>query len=576
MKWFYDLKIATKLAVTFLLVLVLTSTLGIFSINQLSRVDESATDMSDYYVPTLRNTLLLQIISLRIAAGHQQLAQEQATGIATTTRTDIESLIKQGQTIIGELYSSLRTEDGKTHLIKVEKGFNKLLASHNEAMEAIDGQKIYEGIEILMNKTPVLNDDLLASTKEFSEVMFSRAAALKAESTATYQSALTLITGILIFTFVASILLAIFIARSISRPLRDASVVAERVAGGDLTVDIVSNSKDETGQLLQSLKLMTDGLLKVVQQIRQGAETINTASGEIAAGNMDLSSRTEQQAGSLEETASAMEELTTTVKQNADNAKQANQLAASASEIAVQGGSVVEKVVHTMNDINDSSKKIVDIISVIDGIAFQTNILALNAAVEAARAGEQGRGFAVVASEVRSLAQRSASAAKEIKELIDDSVSKVDIGSKLVVEAGSTMQDVVESIRRVTDIVAEISAASQEQSSGIEEINRAISQMDEVTQQNAALVEQATAATQSLQNQAVELGVAVNSFKVDQSQIASIAKSTSKPSFNPAAKKALPKTAPVIAPATAPALQHATPKKRPAPAGNENDSWEEF
>ncbi len=304
------------------------------------------------------------------------------------------------------------------------------------------------------------------------------------------------------------------ITRSITIPLNRAVAVARTVAAGDLTSQIDSSGKDETAQLLEALKTMNDNLLKIVSQVRSGTDTIATASGEIASGNLDLSSRTEQQAGSLEETASAMEELTSTVRQNADNARQANELAASASEVATQGGNVVGQVVTTMESINESSRKIVDIISVIDGIAFQTNILALNAAVEAARAGEQGRGFAVVASEVRSLAQRSASAAKEIKTLINDSVEKVGNGSKLVAQAGNTMSEVVQSVRRVTEIVGEITVAGQEQSEGIEQINQAITQMDETTQQNAALVEQAAAAAQSLQDQADRLAQVVGIFKL--------------------------------------------------------------
>jgi methyl-accepting chemotaxis protein len=304
------------------------------------------------------------------------------------------------------------------------------------------------------------------------------------------------------------------ITRSITIPLNRAVAVARTVASGDLTSDIDSSGKDETAQLLEALKTMNDNLLKIVSQVRSGTDTIATASGEIASGNLDLSSRTEQQAGSLEETASAMEELTSTVRQNADNARQANELAVSASEVATQGGNVVGQVVTTMESINESSRKIVDIISVIDGIAFQTNILALNAAVEAARAGEQGRGFAVVASEVRSLAQRSASAAKEIKTLINDSVEKVGNGSKLVAQAGNTMSEVVLSVKRVTEIVGEITVAGQEQSEGIEQINQAITQMDETTQQNAALVEQAAAAAQSLQDQADRLAKVVGIFKL--------------------------------------------------------------
>jgi methyl-accepting chemotaxis protein len=305
----------------------------------------------------------------------------------------------------------------------------------------------------------------------------------------------------------------------VARPLTNAVAIARQVAEGDLTADIPSAHRDETGQLLDALKQMNGNLLNIVREVRQGTDTISTASAEIATGNMDLSSRTEQQAGALEETASAMEELTSTVRQNSDNARQANQLAVSASEIAQSGGQVVGKVVDTMGAINESSRKIVDIIGVIDGIAFQTNILALNAAVEAARAGEQGRGFAVVASEVRSLAQRSAAAAHEIKGLIDDSVTKVDTGSKLVHEAGQTMNEVVASVKRVSDIVAEITAAGAEQSQGIEQINNAVVQMDENTQQNAALVEQAAAAAKALQEQATRLSQTVGVFRLDSSHV---------------------------------------------------------
>src|SRR6185369_15085873 len=305
-----------------------------------------------------------------------------------------------------------------------------------------------------------------------------------------------------------------FMSRTIVRPLKHAITVAGRIAGGDLTAEIAVAGRDETAELLRALKDMNVSLQKIVGDVRFSAEAIDGGTAQIAAGNADLSQRTEEQASSLEETAASMEELTGTVKQNADNARQANQLAAGASSVAVKGGAVVGQVVSTMSSINDSSKKIVDIISVIDGIAFQTNILALNAAVEAARAGEQGRGFAVVASEVRSLAQRSAAAAKEIKALIDDSVQKVGDGTRLVGEAGKTMDEIVTSVKRVTDIMAEIAAASQEQSSGIEQVNQAITQMDQVTQQNAALVEEAAAAAESQQEQAQSLTQAVSIFKV--------------------------------------------------------------
>jgi methyl-accepting chemotaxis protein len=314
------------------------------------------------------------------------------------------------------------------------------------------------------------------------------------------------------------------------------------------------------------MRAMRDSLVKIVSQVRMGTDTIATASSQIAAGNLDLSSRTEEQASALEETASSMEEITSTVKQNADNSRQANQLAATASDIAVKGGVVVAQVVDTMHSITESSRKIVDIIAVIDGIAFQTNILALNAAVEAARAGEQGRGFAVVATEVRNLAQRSATAAKEIKQLIGDSVDKVDSGSRLVGDAGTTMNEIVDSVKRVTDIMAEITAASREQSAGIEQVNQAITQMDEVTQQNAALVEQAAAASQSLQDQAGNLSQVVSVFKLDGTQIAVMpvkAKPTS--TVKDVAKLIRPRI-----PASS-----STPSK-PALASAGQDDWEAF
>ncbi len=363
---------------------------------------------------------------------------------------------------------------------------------------------------------------------------------------------------------------ATFLIRAINRPLSEMLEHFDAIADGNLTTRIEVKSKNEMGRLLLGLQKMQQRLTETVARVRESSLSIGTATTQIAAGNLDLSSRTEQQAASLEETASSMEELTSTVKQNADNARQANQLALSASEVAVRGGTVVSEVVDTMGSIDASARKIVDIIGVIDGIAFQTNILALNAAVEAARAGEQGRGFAVVAAEVRSLAQRSAAAAKEIKHLIDDSVNKVDQGSKLVATAGSTMQEVVDSVRHVTDIMGEIMAASQEQSAGIEQVNTAISQMDQVTQQNAALVEEAAAAAASLQEQASGLTSAVSIFRLhgaeQQPQIIH-PKSVARPLPATPAKK---KSAPVLAAAAAPALAAA------GVAASGEDDWEQF
>ncbi|MHB1676838.1 MAG: methyl-accepting chemotaxis protein [Sulfuriferula sp.] len=383
------------------------------------------------------------------------------------------------------------------------------------------------------------------------------------------------------YWLIASMLLGVSIAivsssllvRSIILPLQLAIGMARKVAAGDLTAHSQVNSHDEIGELQQTLKDMNANLTEIVGEVRIGTQSIASASSEIAAGNLDLSNRTEAQAGSLEETASAMEQLTATVKQNADNASQANQLAETASEVAVKGGQVVAEVVATMSAINSSARKIADIIGVIDGIAFQTNILALNAAVEAARAGEQGRGFAVVAAEVRNLAQRSAGAAKEIKLLIDDSVEKVDMGNKQAGQAGTTMKEVVSSIQRVTDIMSEITAASHEQSIGIEQVNRAISQMDETTQQNAALVEQAAAAAKSMQDQAGHLEELVYKFKLPggeqhalrtRSALKTIKPTLAKPSIP--SKRVAGRPAVSNAKKIAPALQH-----------NDNEeNWEEF
>ena len=329
------------------------------------------------------------------------------------------------------------------------------------------------------------------------------------------ESTRNLMFGLGVAALLAGIGFTYAIVRSIVRPLDEAICIAETVASGDLSQEFTTQRGGEFGRLLRGMGEMEDTLTDLVSRIKGATDSIMVASSQIAAGNMDLSSRTEEQASSLEQTAASMEELTSTVKQNADNARQANQLALSASGVAVKGGSVVAQVVDTMSAINASSRKIVDIIGVIDGIAFQTNILALNAAVEAARAGEQGRGFAVVAAEVRNLAQRSAAAAKEIKTLIGDSVDKVEEGSKQVAQAGQTMEEIVGSVKRVTDIMGEIAAASQEQTLGIEQINQAITQMDQVTQQNAALVEEAAAAAQSLQEQASGLSQVVSVFKLD-------------------------------------------------------------
>ena len=367
-----------------------------------------------------------------------------------------------------------------------------------------------EQLQATRNSTqeqPALRDiDQQIATQSAQMRAAAEAAIARARNTSVLIIALGLIGGVL------SLVTAWFISSGIVRPLRHAVKVARKVAGGDLSGNIRVESGDEVGQLLQALKDMNASLIHIVGDVRGGTQDIAGASGEIAAGNLDLSQRTQAQASSLEQTAASMEALTGTVKQNADNARQANQLAQSAADVAGKGGKVVAEVVDTMSSINASSKKIVDIIGVIDAIAFQTNILALNAAVEAARAGEQGRGFAVVAAEVRTLAQRSAGAAREIKQLIGDSVERVDAGARLVDTAGATMREIVASVHRVTDIMGEISMASGEQLSGIEQVNAAIVQMEHVTQQNAALVEQASMAAASMQQRAQQLSGTVGIF----------------------------------------------------------------
>jgi methyl-accepting chemotaxis protein len=366
----------------------------------------------------------------------------------------------------------------------------------------------------LVDKTIPVRNQLLAAlaegTKSYQSAVLADVASIEREARAT----LNWLVGLILSVMAALVLLSWSVAKTLRRRVASAQASTERVRDGDFTQPVVDGTRDEFSPLMAALADMQGALAKVVSTVRGNAESVATASAQIAQGNQDLSQRTEEQASALEETAASMEQLGSTVKQNADNAKQANQLAQSASSVAQQGGEVVREVVQNMKGINESSRRIADIIGVIDGIAFQTNILALNAAVEAARAGEQGRGFAVVASEVRSLAQRSAEAAKEIKNLITASVEQVDQGTALVDKAGATMHEVVGSIRRVTDIMGEISAASIEQSAGVSQVGEAVSQMDQVTQQNAALVEESAAAAESLKTQAQQLVQAVAVFKL--------------------------------------------------------------
>ncbi len=462
------------------------------------------------------------------------------------------------------------SDNEKKFLNEIETTDKKINVFFKEAIGHALAFNTEGAAKLIIGGVDPLSNQLIISINELVRLQEEASSEVLRKSDAADKNLNLLLAVVSVVALVIGIACAFVITNSITNPLKGAVEIAKTVASGNLSSHVEVMGKDETSELLSALKEMSDSLVRTVADVRSGTETINVASHEIASGNADLSARTESQASSLEETASSMEELTSTVKQNADNARQANQLAFSASSIAEKGGSVVGEVVDTMGSIKESSRKIVDIIGVIDGIAFQTNILALNAAVEAARAGEQGRGFAVVAAEVRSLAQRSAGAAKEIKALIGDSVEKVDRGSKLVDEAGHTMSLIVTSVKQVADIMGEITAATQEQSNGIEEVNQAIGQMDEMTQQNAALVEQAAAAAESLQEQAERLSQAVSIFKLDESAMH---------------RAFTPPPAPARATSTElkrPALK-APPKPTPKPASQSkktaipsSEEWEEF
>ncbi len=512
-----NMKIGTRLSLGFgavLTLLALLFGLGLQSLNQMR--EQLHQIVNDSNVKTAAAyELAIEIRTLSNAFSNIILGDD--AGIPREKETIAAAREKYGKAW-ALLKERAVTDEDKALMAEVEATITRSRPINNKAIEVRMEGKKDEAAEILAKQIDPSTQAIVAGMGKIVEHEKDSAAKAAEHAEMEYVSARNLMIGIGTLAIILGGLIGWFSMRSITRPIGEAVKVAKTVASGDLSSRIEIHSKDETGQLLQALKDMNDNLLNIVSQVRSGTDAIATASSQIASGNLDLSARTEEQAGSLEETASSMEELTSTVKQNTDNARQANQLAQSASGVAIKGGAVVAQVVETMESIKGSSKKIVDIIGVIDGIAFQTNILALNAAVEAARAGEQGRGFAVVAAEVRSLAQRSAAAAKEIKELIGDSVDKVDVGSKLVDQAGVTMDEVVDSVRRVTDIMNEIAAASEEQSSGIEQVNQAISQMDQVTQQNAALVEEAAAASQAMREQADNLARVVGVFKLDHLQ----------------------------------------------------------
>ncbi|QBP75708.1 HAMP domain-containing protein [Herbaspirillum huttiense] len=574
--YFGNLKVGARLAIVFAFIVALLAVVSITAFIKINNINRAIDQIvNDRYLKVrwafdLRDGVNEQIKYLRgmaIDIGNPAANEKRIGQLDVAVRASKEALDKitaRQVTAVGQ--KKAKALDDARQLFETSRAQFLALIRAGQG-DAAD--------EFVLRKITDSQNAYLSLATAFADSQDSQLRAEGAQAVADGALAIQVTLACSAVAVLAAILLGYLMVRSIVKPLNEAVRVAENVAAGDLTTRIEPHSKDETGQLMAALRKMNDNLVDIVSGVRRSTDSIATASGEIASGNMDLSSRTEQQAGSLEETASAMEEMTSTVRQNADNARQANQLAATASEVALQGGEIVGRVVTTMEEINQSSRKIVDIIGVIDGIAFQTNILALNAAVEAARAGEQGRGFAVVASEVRSLAQRSAAAAKEIKGLISDSVAKVEGGSLLVAEAGHTMEQVVRSVRSVTDIVGEISAASVEQSTGIEEINRAVGQMDESTQQNAALVEQAAAAAGALQDQAANLATAISIFKLAQGPQVTVA-APAKPAapVRPPVVAAKAAAVPVLR-APAVAVPASTPASKSAARADE-DLWETF
>ena len=561
-----DIKIGTRLALGFGLVLFCATVLLVLALWRMSQLNGTTEHIVNERVTSLTSGMEMREAGWSLALSLRKVA-------TPTDATEGERELKRLDVLV-DAYSKAEATLQKYTDDAQSKALLAASVEHKQAIfpviekikGMVSGGNYFDASAILKSDFNPLHEKWMTSLVALADFHQKEMKSTYAESQASYGTTRLGMLAIGLLTIALGAFVAVFITRTITAPLREAAKVADTIAGGDLTASIEPHGNDEAGQLVNALRKMQGNLVDTVNHIKQGTETISLASREIATGNADLSARTESQASSLEETASSMEELTSTVKQNAENARQANQLVVSASDYALKGGDVVGQVVETMGSIKESSRKIVDIIGVIDGIAFQTNILALNAAVEAARAGEQGRGFAVVAAEVRNLAQRSAGAAKEIKQLISDSVEKVDAGSKLVDQAGQTMDEIVTSVKHVADIMNEITAASQEQSSGIEEVNRAIAQMDEMTQQNAALVEQAAAAADSMQEQSVNLTRAVGVFKLGAASVQTA------PAVTAPRTQLVAKTAAARPPAPA-ARQVATVKPQ---AGGSGDEWEEF
>jgi len=566
-----NLNIGSRLGVGFAVVLLLLAALTITALVRM----QTASDLTYRLINTsIKNqrmvaewSKIIELNSVRGVASFEITDPVVRAKIEEDLKVDADRSSKLQDDIVASLLNPAVIEQFKVvRKVRTDYVTTRARAFKMKADGDVAGAKVVFDKEVAPITTAYL-----AEVKRFANMQIKAADGVGASIIEAYSSTRIFLITMGVLAVLMGIGFAWWITRSITGPIRDAVKVAETVAAGDLSSIITVQGRDETGQLMHALKTMNDSLVGIVGQVRSGTDTIATASAEIAAGNQDLSSRTEQQASSLEETASSMEELTSTVKQNADNARQANKLAGDAAGIASRGGAVVAEVVATMGEINTSSKKIVDIISVIDGIAFQTNILALNAAVEAARAGEQGRGFAVVATEVRNLAQRSAAAAKEIKGLIDDSVQKVDVGTDLVDKAGKTMEEIVQSIAFVTSIMSEISNASEEQSAGIEQVNQAISEMDQVTQQNAALVEEASAAAEAMQEQASELAQVVSVFRLEANAAA-----TDRFSVKAAQRSAPAAPAASVRKASAPALRLPVMRKSSKVASPAEGEWEEF
>ena len=589
-----NMKVGTRLGLGFCLVLfflVAVTSIGIYNMKVIQdRLDHvvGINNVVNRLVIDMRTNVADRITSLRVLT---LLADPDDMAPEMKRVNDLATAYGAAQKKLSDKFDTEATTTAaeKDLLKQIKEHEAAAMPAIAKASELWMGGKAEDATKVLIREIRPNQKKWMAALEQLAVLEEKQTATAAKQAEGEYTTARNFMLAFAAFAVVVGLFAAILITRKLIKQLGGepdyTARIASSIARGDLSISI-DTSNAEKGSLLMEVREMRNSLKDIVGQVRHGTETIGTASREIAAGNIDLSSRTEMQASSLEKTASAMEELTSTVKQNADNAREANLLAATASDVARKGGEVVAQVVDTMGSINTSANKIVDIIGVIDGIAFQTNILALNAAVEAARAGEQGRGFAVVAAEVRNLAQRSAAAAKEIKTLIGDSVEKVERGSKLVGQAGVTMDEVVASVKRVTDIMSEISNASQEQSAGIEQVNLSIIEMDAMTQQNAALVEQAAAAAQSLQDQAGELAHVVSVFKLVEGEVAHVAErsameqapAASAPPPPPpprraavrAAKPALKRPAPV-APAAVPAQK---PKK--IANGGTNDEWEEF